>query len=489
LEYSDYVIGFEFAALDFTAPERNKYKYMLEGFDRNWVEVQGVHQATYTNLDAGKYKFRVMGSNNDNQWNEEGLSIELMVKPPLWATWWAYLAYVLVSVGVMYSFWRSHTLTVKREAEERYNRELQLYIETLEEASDCLLIADENGILKYANNAIYSMMGIIPDVARGTPMNELLFSSPRDAEEAQKGLRKNDRWHGEVFNRRGSEDYTAEVTISKVKVGLTHETAYVSIARDITARKRNEEELEHHRQKLEELVGIRTQALSREIVEHKAAQKNLASSLQEKELLLKEVHHRVKNNMQVISSLLNIQAESIDNEEFSILLSSSQQRIKSMALIHENLYQSDSLLGINFQEYIEMLGNSLCRFYTIEGVNVCMDFQVEDISLDIETAVPCGLIINELISNSLKYAYKGRTGVGTIVISFRKFEDFYILTIGDDGNGMPKDFSFDNITSMGMEIICILTNQLDGNIQLIKSKGTTFRISFPEKDEVWRKQA
>ena len=160
-----------------------------------------------------------------------------------------------------------------------------------------------------------------------------------------------------------------------------------------------------------------------------------------------------------------------------------------MALIHENLYQSDNLLGINFQEYIEMLGNSLCRFYTIKGMNICMDFQVEDISLDIETAVPCGLIINELISNSLKYAYKGRTGIGRIGVSFRKFEDCYILTISDDGHGMPKDFNFDNITSMGMEIICILTDQLDGNIQLVKGKGTTFRISFPERDAVWQKQA
>lgn len=489
LAYNDYVIGFEFAAMDYTAPERNKFRYMLEGFDRDWVEVQGVHQATYTNLDAGKYKFRVIGSNNDDQWNTDGLSIDLLVKPPLWATWWAYLAYVLVGAAMIYYLWRSYSLRLKREAEERYNRELQLYIESLEEASDCVLIADEEGILKYANNAVYSMMGIIPKVARGKPMAELLFSSPRDAEEAARGLKENDRWHGEVFNRRGNEDYTAEVTISKVNVGTSNDTAYVSIARDITARKRTEEELANHRQRLEELVDLRTEALRREIVGHKAAEKKLAASLQEKELLLKEVHHRVKNNMQVISSLLNIQAESIDDEKFSMMLSASQQRIKSMALIHENLYQSDNLLGINFQEYIEMLGNSLCRFYTIKGMNICMEFNVEDISLDIETAVPCGLIINELISNSLKYAYKGRTGIGRIGVSFRRFEDSYILTISDDGNGMPEDFSFDNITSMGLEIICILTDQLDGNIQLVKSKGTTFRISFPEKDAVWQKQA
>lgn len=489
LEYSDYVIGFEFAALDYTAPKKNKFKYMLEGFDRDWMEVQGVHQATYTNLDAGDYKFRVIGSNNDDQWNDQGLTIDLSVSPPLWATWWAYLAYLLASAAMIYSYWKIHTLRLKREAEERYNRELQLYIESLEEASDCVLIADDNGTLKYANNAIQSLMGIEPQSARGRPMMDLLFSSIADARQAQLGLRENDRWHGEVFNRRGDEDYSAEVTISKVKRGATNETAYVSIARDITERKRTEEELANHRQKLEELVELRTEALSREIVEHKLAQKKLATSLQEKELLLKEVHHRVKNNMQVISSLLNIQAESVEDEEFSILLSESQQRIKSMSLIHENLYQSEDLLSINFQEYIEMLGNSLCRSYNIEGMSVSMDLNVEDISLDIETAVPCGLIINELISNSLKHAYKGRTGTGLINVSFTRFEDFYVLSISDDGNGMPEGFSFDNISSMGMEIVCILTNQLNGNIQLIKNQGTTFRISFPEKGEVWQKQA
>jgi two-component sensor histidine kinase len=193
--------------------------------------------------------------------------------------------------------------------------------------------------------------------------------------------------------------------------------------------------------------------------------------------------------MQVISSLLNIQAETVDDSYFTTLLGESQQRIKSMSLIHENLYQSDDLLGINFQEYIEMLCGSLCRSYTIKGMDIHMEYKVEDISLDLETAVPCGLIINELISNALKHAYKNRTGTGCIETSFTRFEDYYILTISDDGNGMPAEFSFDNITSMGMEIICILTNQLDGDIQLIKNNGTTFRISFPERDAVWQKQA
>jgi len=489
LEYSDYVIGFEFSALDYTAPEKNQFKYRLDGFDKDWVEVHDVHHATYTNLDAGNYRFQVVGSNNDNVWNQEGLSIDIEVNPPLWATWWAYLFYFLIVMALLGSLARLHTLKSRRDAEEKYNRELQLYIESLEEASDCVLIADENETLKYANNAVFSMMGMDPVEVRGKAMLSLLFSSESDRVEAQKGLARNDRWHGEVFNQRGIEDYTAEVTISKVRRGVSNEIAYVCIARDITKRKHTEAELEVHRRNLEDLVGLRTEALSKEVGEHKAARKQLAISLEEKELLLKEVHHRVKNNMQVISSLLNIQAESIEDEKFSMLLSESQQRIKSMALIHENLYQSDDLLGINFQEYIEMLGTSLGRFYTVPDVQVSMTFDVDEISLDLETAVPLGLIINELISNSLKHAYNDITGVGVIEVSFKRFEDNYILSIKDDGKGMPENFSFDNVSSMGMEIVCILTNQLEGNIQLIKYNGTTFRVSFPDRKELWRKQA
>ena len=126
-------------------------------------------------------------------------------------------------------------------------------------------------------------------------------------------------------------------------------------------------------------------------------QRELAESLREKDLLLKEVNHRVKNNMQVISSLLNIQAETNGNEAFVNLLGESQQRIKSMALIHENLYQSEDLLEIDFDDYINSLANNLCRFYAGSGAAVKLDIRVDNVSLDIESAVPCGLIINELI--------------------------------------------------------------------------------------------
>ncbi|MBD3649087.1 MAG: histidine kinase, partial [Pseudomonadales bacterium] len=153
IEYNDSVIGFEFAAMDFTAPEKNQYQYKLEGFDQDWVDAGNSNQVTYTNLDPGNYTFRVRGSNNDGVWNEEGVSLGLQVLPPIWATWWAYVVYFLAGLGALYQAQRANERRLRHEAEKRYSARLQLYIESLEEATDGVLLADENKNLLYANHA------------------------------------------------------------------------------------------------------------------------------------------------------------------------------------------------------------------------------------------------------------------------------------------------------------------------------------------------
>ena len=483
LDYSDFVIGFEFSALDYTAPQKNQFKYKLEGFDPDWVDSAGTRQVTYTNLDAGSYLFRVKGSNNDGIWNEEGTQVKLVVAPPLWATWWAYVIYLLLFVFALYQLLRANALRQRREAEKEYSDRLQLYIESLEEATDCVLIADNNGKLLYANNAIQSILGHTPTEALGRQLVSVVFENERDAELASSALEEHGRYHGEVTHQPEGEmePRTTDVTIAAVRELSEKGSAYVSIARDITNRKKTEAELQNHRRNLEYLVAERTRALEIEIVEHEAAEDDLANSLQEKELLLKEVHHRVKNNMQVISSLLNIQAETAGNDDFTELLGASQQRIKSMSLIHENLYQSDNLLEIDFEDYITVLANSLCRFYAVPGVDVLLDIKVDNVSLDIETAVPCGLIINEIISNSLKHAFKDQKGTGTISVNFRTNGCKYVLDIKDDGKGLPADFRLEDCSSMGMEIVSILTEQLDGKIKVDGTNGAAFTISFVRK--------
>ena len=483
LNHQDSVFGFEFAAMDYTAPHKNRFRYRLEGFDRDWTEAE-THQVTYTNLDPGNYRFSVQGSNNDGVWNEVGTYVDIIVHPPIWATWWAYAIYLAVGLVVLRQLLEANQARLQREAEKRYSERLQLYIESLEEATDTVLIADSNKDLLFANQSIKDILGVSARQAEGRSIMSLLFNNPDDAILAREGIKQSGRWHGEVLGTKDGEHITTDVTITAVKDDNQNETAFVSIARDITQRKKVEAELEAHRRNLQSLVDERTTALKHEIAENKAAQKELANSLEEKELLLKEVHHRVKNNMQVISSLLNIQAETVNDDRFSGLLGESQQRIKSMSLIHENLYQSDNLLEIDFEDYINMLANSLHRFYRLPDIIVSLDIQVFNVALDIETAVPCGLIINELISNAFKHAFKGRTGKGRITVLFDQTETEYILRISDDGNGLPEGFSLDTQSSMGTEIVVILTHQIDGNITFCNENRASFQIVFPKKDRI-----
>ena len=424
------------------------------------------------------------GSNNDGVWNEKGTEVTLIVNPPIWATWWAYILYVAAVITLIYQLLQEYARRQRRDAEKRYSERLQLYIESLEEATDCVLIADNQGRLLYANNATRSILGQTPAEAIGRSMVSVVFENEEDSAKALLALEEHGRYHGEVtYVTDNGESLTTEVTIAAVRELSEHGSAYVSISRDITLRKKTEAELENHRRNLEFLVAERTSALEREITENKAIQRDLANSLEEKELLLKEVHHRVKNNMQVISSLLNIQAETAGNEVFSNLLGESQQRIKSMSLIHENLYQSDNLQEIDFEDYINMLANSLCRFYSVPEVSVLLDINVDHVALDLETAVPCGLIINEIVSNSLKHAFKGFKGTGTISIALKKAKCNYVLEIKDDGRGLPADFKLTNATSMGMEIVSILTQQLDGKIRIVGTEGAGFEIKFPMKEK------
>ena len=203
----------------------------------------------------------------------------------------------------------------------------------------------------------------------------------------------------------------------------------------------------------------------------------LKKSLAEKEVLLREVHHRVKNNMQIISSILRMQSRTIEDPNLKDFLQESQNRIHSMALIHENLYSNESLANIKFSNYVESLTGNIARTYANQQARVRFDFQMDDSYLPIDIAIPCGLIINELISNSFKYAFKNRDH-GTISIHFKEEENSYKLTVRDDGIGISKDLDIKNTKSLGLKIIHKLAKQIDGVLQSDFSNGTEFIITF-----------
>jgi PAS domain S-box-containing protein len=212
----------------------------------------------------------------------------------------------------------------------------------------------------------------------------------------------------------------------------------------------------------------------------KQALEQIKTSLREKEVLLKEIHHRVKNNMQVITSLLSLQSRTITNEPALSVFQDSQNRVKSMALIHETLYQSKDLSRINFAEYLQKLVAHVSRSYRIRPEAVKININVEDVSLPIDMAVPCGLIINELASNSLKYAFPADAR-GEVNITFGHADARYVLRVSDTGVGLPADFDPERGKSLGMKLVRMLTDQLRGEMSFRNGAGTTFEIKFPEE--------
>ncbi|MGC9516865.1 MAG: PAS domain S-box protein [Methanomicrobiales archaeon] len=217
----------------------------------------------------------------------------------------------------------------------------------------------------------------------------------------------------------------------------------------------------------------------RDISERKLYEYQIEKSLAEKDLLLKEIHHRVKNNLQIISSLLNLQSTFIDDSAAYEVFRESQNRVKSMAMIHEQLYQSKDLSHINFSDYIKSLVSGLLSSYTINPEQIKINIDVRDISMDINTAVPCGLIINELITNSLKHAFPDPFE-GSIDIKMDKKEDEYVLEISDNGIGIPKEIDIKTNKTLGFLLINSLVKQLEGNIHIDRGKGTRFTVNFSE---------
>jgi PAS domain S-box-containing protein len=224
-------------------------------------------------------------------------------------------------------------------------------------------------------------------------------------------------------------------------------------------------------------------------LERKQVEEQLNTSLKEKEVLLKEIHHRVKNNMQVISSLLNLQSSRIQNQEILEMFKESQDRIRSMSLIHERLYQSADLAKIDFSHYIQNLATYLFQSYRIDPDAVVLNTDVQDVSLDINKAIPCGLIINELVSNSLKYAFphvedkeKGKREKGKIDVHLDSDNGKITLLVKDNGIGLPEDLDIETASSFGLQLVTTLVAQLNGRINIKKKPGAWFKITFDRAD-------
>jgi PAS domain S-box-containing protein len=316
-------------------------------------------------------------------------------------------------------------------------------------ANDAIFVADaETGYLTYANKKAQELIGMPFEKIIG--MHQSQLHPKEDAEKYRKIFEQH------IQNGTDISEDTFVINKDKKKVP-------VEISASVT-----------------EIGGKRfVQGIFRDVTDRKRIEEQLKTSLREKEILLRELHHRTKNNMQVISSLLNIQSAFINNEQVSKIFRETQSRIRAISLVHEKLYQSEDLSNINLYDYIKDLSNTLLSGYHMDSEQISLEFDADSVLISIDTAISCGLITNEIITNSLKYAF-GDNGTGSIRVVIRTKEDSNIeLRISDNGIGLPDGFDFDNSKTLGLKLVKKLAeNQLRGTIDVIAGKGTEFIIKF-----------
>ncbi|BDZ70781.1 histidine kinase N-terminal 7TM domain-containing protein [Methanobacterium petrolearium] len=341
-----------------------------------------------------------------------------------------------------------------KRVEKDYNDSEERYKNLSELSPDAILVVIGEEIV-FANKASATVFGFEnPQDLLGK--NYFTFHHPDSLEIAKKRL-------NEVYNEEKFLDFTEEKIIAKddqvkdIEVGdapivYNGRRAVQIVARDISERKKMEEELKN--------------------------------SLKEKDLMMKEIHHRVKNNLMVIQSLLNLQSRYIKDTDARDIFKDSQNRAKSMAMIHESLYQSGDLKRIEFSEYINTLAKNLFYSYAADSKQVEMNINVDEVMLDVNTAIPLGLILTELISNCLKYAFPNDKS-GKIEIDFHSYaengENKLKLTVSDNGVGLPEGFDPKKSDSLGLMLIYSLSDQIGATVTLDTTEGTKFEISFEEK--------
>jgi len=453
---------FHYTALSFLVPERVLFKYQLEGYDRGWVEPGTRRVAYYTNLPPGDYRFHVIACNNDGVWNETGASLEFTLAPRFYQTYWFYGVFACAATLIIVGIYRlrvrrlkAHEAQLERLVAERTN-ELQAQRAFLRKVIDLIpsfiFAKDEEGRFTLANRSLADAYGATAEILVGKADAD--FNLKR--EEVVK-FRHDDR---QVLES-GAEKFIPEEEFTD-NAGERHwmQVTKIPIAPEGSG--------------VRQLLGVAT-----DITGRKEAEERLKASLHEKEVLLKEIHHRVKNNLQVISSLLRLQADQMEDERLKQALAECQNRVRSMALIHENLYRSHNLANINFAEYLGTVTNELVRSFGKSEVSA--SFDVEPIVIPIDTAIPCGLIVNELLTNALKHAFVGRER-GAVAVTLRhRGEDRAEFSVRDDGIGFPRHGEVRSLKSMGMTLVLSLTDQINGTLTVESNGGTTFRVTFPLK--------
>lgn len=382
---------------------------------------------------------------------------------------------------------------IKTTTIEEINKKLEdtnLLVEDLiSQSPDAMCMSDNKGIIIKANEAFLNIFGLKKtDINKAVSIFEYDFNLDQEVtsklREARSGLMVNVECV--KYHIKDEKDIFLSLKIYPTYSTDKKVAYYIFMVEDITLRKNAEEGRKVAFDQLEAKVKERTSelyilnnALQNEISEHKKDEEKIIASLKEKEVLLKEIHHRVKNNMQIISSMLGLQSTFVDNKEFNNMLKDSQNRIKSMALIHEKLYQSDNLAYVDMIEYVNCLMHNLLQSYLINTERITIVQDIDNFRFNIDMSIPLGLLINEIVSNSFKHAFPdGRNG--EIFISIKKLQNNnYEMIIKDNGIGITDNKEILNSKTLGINLIMALVDQINGSIEIKNDTGFEYSIKFP----------
>lgn len=362
-------------------------------------------------------------------------------------------------MGTLYIFFRlrsSNFRRVRRLLEERVhvktqqltekNLELEKLSLVASRTDNAVLIADTNGTIEWVNDGFIRLYGTPKENLLGINVIDIniyndISSQLHEAVEHQ---------HSRIFESNVTTYNNQKVWTSSTLTPIYDEFGtlkkFIIVDADITTGKKMQQQIE--------------------------------ASLKEKDVLLKEIHHRVKNNLQIIISLLNLQSGYIKDETTLKAVKDGQSRVRSMALVHEKFYQSDTVTEIDFGEYLKKLCQFLYQSYGDKTDRIEVVIKGEQILLDMDTAMPCALLVNEVVSNAYKYAFPGQRA-GTISIVMKRQNGKTVLGIYDNGVGFPSDYDFEKTDSLGMQLVQALTSQIDGELKVSQENGSAFEVTFP----------